>query len=114
MSHRSQQGSDMSELIDTTVRTRHYGIGEYLELLCELSQEYHGKTATTSYRTATHTKATYQAGSSAEAIFEVMPIALLMDSVPTLSPPLSGGGRKKTEREGLKERSAFVDHKVPY
>jgi AhpD family alkylhydroperoxidase len=32
-----------------------------------------------------HTKAAYKAGISAEAIFEVMPIALLMDGAPALS-----------------------------
>lgn len=33
----------MSELIDAMARARHYGIGEYLELLGELSQECHRK-----------------------------------------------------------------------
>lgn len=170
----------MSELIDAMARARHYGIGEYLELLGELSQECHRKgqlerkikefitlgmalakgchrcidihtqsakqlgakknelrelykvllftnacpdekreSLWDEWRVSwqvfagtpgpiesphrelialgialvrqqprlieLHTKAAYRAGISAEAIFEVMPIALLMDGAPALS-----------------------------
>jgi AhpD family alkylhydroperoxidase len=88
--------------MDSLKKARTYGLGEFLEIIGELSQEStkkgiidrkHKELITLGIALAKgchrcieiHTDAALKYGSTPEEVFEVMPIALLMDGAPALS-----------------------------
>ncbi len=60
------------DFIESLKSARSYGLGEFLEIIGELSQQSTKKGA-------------LDHGASRQQVFEVMPLALLMDGAPALS-----------------------------